>query len=253
MKYESFLKSGCLAWTLTSNGYKFLTWNFYLHWKHTCPNHPILILCADKPSYNFFLREGIPCRIIDDTLPDFGSNIVRFGSTNFMTLNRLKLRLLNIFSKDSNIQTCIYLDGDIAIYKNIVEDLQARLQNDPHGLLFQCDENSHDCSGKPNCPNVCTGVIAFRHGCDGGIFVIDNEALWNKKPEDQVWVNGKLQLQHVPYNVLPRDLYPNGILGTFIHSNPDFKSVAFLLHYNYRVGETKVTDMKRFGDWLLPY
>ena len=198
------------------------------------------------------MRESIPCRMIDETLSDFGNQIVRFGSTNFMTLNRLKLRLLDTFSKNPDIQSCIYLDGDIAVYKNIVEDLQGRLQGSC-GLLFQCDEKEAECSGNPRCPNVCTGVIAFRHGCDAGVFLIHDEAVWKEKPEDQVWVNKALAIRNIDYHVLPRDLYPNGMRGTFTHSHPEYKGMAYLLHYNYRIGETKIADMKRFGDWLLPY
>jgi hypothetical protein len=252
MKYEPFLRDGSLCWTLTSNGYKYLTWNFVLHWRNACPGQPILVVCADKPSYQFLQREGISCRLIDDAMADFGPQIVPFGSRQFMSLNRLKLKLLDTFANDASIQQCIYLDGDIAVYQHVAQDLVTRLQTDVTGLLFQCDEQHQTCSG-PSCPNICTGCIAFRHGADKGCFKITDETVWKEKPEDQVWVNQALARLHISYTVLPRELYPNGTRCSLTHSDLTKKSEAKLLHYNYRVGNAKVADMKRFGDWLLPY
>ncbi len=252
MKLDNFIRDGTLCWTLTSNGYKYLTWNFVLHWRLACPTHPILVVCADKPSYQFLQREGISCRLIDDAMADFGPSIVPFGSRQFMSLNRLKLKLLDTFAKDDRIQSCMYLDGDIAIYQNVAEDCFTRLQTDPNGLLFQCDEQPHECSGA-SCPNVCTGFIVFRHGADKGCFKITDEALWKEKPEDQVWVNQAMARLGISYTVLPREEYPNGARCSLTHSYPEKKSAAKLLHYNYRVGNAKVADMKRFGDWKLPY
>jgi hypothetical protein len=185
-------------------------------------------------------------------MADFGPQIVPFGSRQFMSLNRLKLKLLDTFANDASIQQCIYLDGDIAVYQHVAQDLVTRLQTDVTGLLFQCDEQHQTCSG-PSCPNICTGCIAFRHGADKGCFKITDETVWKEKPEDQVWVNQALARLHISYTVLPRELYPNGTRCSLTHSDLTKKSEAKLLHYNYRVGNAKVADMKRFGDWLLPY
>jgi hypothetical protein len=250
MKYGPYIKDGFFAWTLTSNGYKYLTWNMYLQWKKFCSPTPLCIICADKPSYSFFQREGIPCILFDDSISDFGPQIAPFGSRNFARLNRLKLRLLNLFGQDETIESCMYLDGDIAIYKNIVEDLKERLNTSP--LWMPCDEQSFECSNQ-TCPNVCTGLIAWKHGADKGIFKITDEALWSSKPEDQVWVNNAMKTIGLIPAVLPRDLYPNGARLTKTHVTPEIKEKAICLHYNYRVGDSKKADMKRFGDWHLPY
>ncbi len=253
MKLAPFVKEGCLCWTLTSNGYKYMTWNFTKFWQTSCPGVPLLVVCADKPSYQFLTREGVRCSLWDNALADFGPQIVPFGSRQFSTLNRLKLTLLDSFAKDETIEKCIYLDGDIAVYKNVAEDLKARL--DEHPLWMQCDEQVQDCTAddQQRCPNTCTGVIAFRHGADGGIFKITDQALWAQKPEDQVWVNTAAKALDVPVAVLPRDLYPNGARLTLTKRDPALLEKCCLLHYNYRVGDSKKADMKRFGDWLLPY
>jgi hypothetical protein len=255
MKYGSYIKDGFLAWTLTSNGYKYLTWNMALHWKQHVQGVPLLVVCSDKASHNFLSREGISCILIDDMLIDYGPQIVPFGSRQFSVLNRLKLRLLTAFASDSTVQQCLYLDGDIIVYKDIVVDIKERLQEAP--LLFQCDEKQSDCSSistRISCPNVCTGLIAWNHGgIDKSIFQISDEAVWSEKPEDQVWVNYMLRTKQIPVSVLSRILYPNGARVSLTKNTPELAKKAICLHYNYRVGGTKKSDMKRFGDWCLPY
>ncbi len=250
MKYSQYIKDGFLAWTLTSNGYKYLTWNFVLHWRRAVPGWPILVVCADKPSYQFLQREGISCVMWDTALADFGPQVVPFGSRQFSVLNRLKLRLLDLFAKDVEVQQCLYIDGDIIVYKNIVDDIQRRLIEAP--FLMQCDEQVHECSGSP-CPNLCSGLIAFQHGAEGGVFPVTDEAVWSQKPEDQVWVNFSIRQTQIPVTALPRIQYPNGARATLTKRDPELSAEAICLHYNYRVGDSKKADMRRFGDWLLPY
>ena len=251
MNYSSYIKDGILCWTLTSNGYKFLTLNFYKHWQRSCPSTPLLIVCADKPSYSFFLREGISCRLVDEGVKDYGINIIQYGTQIFQALNRMKLRVLHTIANDPTVKKSIYLDGDICVYKNFLDDIQERLEVCP--LLFQCDENEKEKECSIPCRNLCTGLIAFLHGHDNGIFKIDDAAIWQQKPEDQVWVNYKLQETGCQHSSLPRELYPNGVRLTYIKKHPELVEKAFLCHYNYRIGNSKKADMKRYGDWLLPY
>ncbi len=258
MNYTSYIRDGFLAWTLTSNGYKYLTWNFILHWRRAVPGHPILVVCADKPSYQFLHREGIQCVLIESVLQDFGATIVPFGSKQFSILNRLKLQLLSRFAQDEAVRQCLYIDGDIIVYKDIVQEIRQRLTE--KAIWMQCDEQQPDaCSGDGSsdiactCPNYCSGLIAWNHGADCGIFPITDETVWSAKPEDQVWVNYQIAQKGVIVGSLPRTLYPNGARVRLTHQSVETKAEAICLHYNYRVGKVKQVDMKRFGDWLLPY
>jgi hypothetical protein len=251
MNYKKYIRDGFLGWTLTSNGYKYLTWNLALMWKKHVKDVPLCIVCADKPSYNFLQREGISCILAESTLTDFGPQIVPFGSKQFSILNRLKLQLLHYFSNAEDVNQCLYLDGDIAIYKDIVQDIKEKLGKSP--IWFPCDEKSFECSNSNNCPNVCSGLIAWSKGADQGIFKITDESVWVKKPEDQVWVNYILAQKNMQVDVLPRDEYPNGARLSKTHTSKELKDKAVCLHYNYRIGDSKKIDMKRFGDWLLPY
>jgi len=236
---------------LTSNGYKYYTWNLATMWSRAVKGVPLCVVCADKPSYNFLQREGVRCVLWDAVLGDFGPQIVPFGSRQFASLNRLKLRVLDFFAGKSDIQQCLYLDGDIAVYKDIVEDMRQRLQDAP--LWLQCDEQISECSNSESCPNLCSGLIGWNHGADAGIFKVTDEALWSKKPEDQVWINGSIKRLEVSARALPRELYPNGARVNKTNTNKELFYAAICLHYNYRVGDSKKADMKRYGDWLLPY
>ena len=123
-------------------------------------------------------------------------------------------------------------------------------------LQEERDEQQPDAcssSAEEGCPNYCSGLIAWNHGADGGIFPITDEAVWSAKPEDQVWVNHQIQSLGIKVSSLPRTLYPNGARVRLTHQSVETKADAICLHYNYRVGKVKQADMKRFGDWLLPY
>lgn len=250
MKYEKYIKDGFFAWTLTSNGYKYMTWNLWLHWKRSSCSAPLCIVCADKPSYQFLQREGVPCVLMDDALADFGPLIILFGTRQFSNLNRTKLKLLDLFAKDSKIQQCLYLDGDIVVYRDIVLELRGRI-----GFWAQCDEQHEPCSETctKTCPNFCTGLLFWTYGSDKGVFSINQHDVWKQKPEDQVWVNYAVDRDKVQVNTLSRLEYPNGVLATKTRTDPLRKEEAICLHYNYRVGDSKKADMKRLGDWLLPY
>ncbi len=244
MNYDQYIQNGFFAWTLTSHGYIDMTHNFWLHWKNANCSAPLCIICADQPSYTELTKKGIPCILMNNPIEDFGPNMLLFERQNADKIYKTKLKLLNIFAKDSKIQKCLYIDGDISIYKDIITDLEGLT-----GLWAQCDESVWNCS---NCENRCTGLLFWTHSSDKDIFNIHDEQQWNKYPADQVWFNTKVRTHNIHVNILPRDKYPNGALL----NNVDIfqlKNNAVCIHYNYRVGNSKKDDMKRFGDWLLPY
>jgi hypothetical protein len=252
MKIQSFLKDGFFAWTLTNNGYKYITWNLAESWKRAGCSARLCVVCADKPSYQFLTREGVSCVLMETLLPDFGTQVVPFGSKQFSQLNRIKLKLLHTFAQNPEIQQCLYLDGDIAVYKDIVADIRAKLA--VAQFWAPCDEQPAECTrGDGPCKNVCTGFLAWNHGADKGCFEITDSAVWQANPEDQLWVNYSVKERGIEVSVLPRDEYPNGARLTLTKQTPDLREKAMCLHYNYRVGESKIYDMKRFRDWLLVY
>jgi hypothetical protein len=241
MDYERHIRAGRLCWTLTSNGYKYLTWNLYQSWTKAHPEQPLLVVCADTSAYLFLRREGVPVIMASKRLPDYGPGIITFGTTFFRSLNALKLAILHEFMIDSRIETCIYCDGDIVIYRPFLNDIEERLQTCP--LWLQCDEPAAACS-EP-CPMLCTGLIAARHGVDPLIFRVDDRTLWEKGAgQDQPYVNERIRALSVSAKSLPGDLYPNG-------ARLQMRDGAFLAHYNHMYGNQKIGAMKRRGDWTI--
>ncbi len=245
MKVIPFLyENKTLVWTLTTSGYKFFTLNLYKHLEQIKVPWKLMIVCADQPSYRFFQTQSIPCVMYEKGQRESLGQILLFGTKAFQEINAVKLDILNSFSKNPEIENCIYMDGDIVVKENFLQDILSRLEATP--LLFQCDEQKTDPCTKP-CRNCCTGFIAWRHGYDGGVFHLNNKEKWLAAPEDQRWVNTRLQETTTQYDTIPRNLYPNGV---FSQEPPEG---FFLLHYNWLVGPAKMMRMKKHKHWILPY
>jgi len=239
---------GAIVFTLTNNGYKYLTYNLVLHlvgfpWK-------LCVICSDSGSFRFFQALQVPCIRLQTYLPEFGPEPSLFGTRTFQLLNLKKLELLKHFSSDPAIKYGVYMDGDIVVYSNFLPDILDRLS--VTNLYLQCDEQTRvDCSGNP-CHNACSGFIAWSHGVDTRIFTYD-AATWKSHPEDQIFINKKIREHSVPFKTLPRNLYPNGSFASLFNNGSLRKRDAFLLHYNYLVGGAKKTKIRNNGDWLVPY
>lgn len=161
----------------------------------------------------------------------------------------MKLFIANEFAKNEDIQQCIYIDGDIVVVRDFVPDIVERLEAQPDQLLFQCDEKIPGQCNDTECPACCTGFIAWKHGADKGVFSVGDRNRWNEHADDQFWVNRFLREEKLSYRTLPRELYPN---GAYIDTFPNLKE-PFLLHFNHRVGNTKIVEIKKLKLWFIPY
>jgi len=240
-------KGKTVVWTLTSNGYKYYTLNLLKSLQKAGVSWTLKVICADKAAHAFFKREGYNCSLWGAGEP-VQLNMSLFGSRNFQKMNRMKLDILDSYWRNPEITQCVYLDGDIVVYKDFLQDLSG------HDLAFQCDEYDPAIICNTRCPNICTGMIAWRQSYLQikwpDLFKISpNDPSWLEKPEDQIWVNRQLRRTGIPFISLPRNLFLNWV---FVRQMYDKRS-ALLLHYNYRVGEVKKGDMMRNGDWLIPY
>jgi hypothetical protein len=157
--------------------------------------------------------------------------------------------MANEFAKNEAVQQCIYIDGDIVLFRDFVPDILARLEAEPDCVLFQCDEKAPGVCNHTTCEACCTGFIAWKHGADKGAFSVADRNKWNEHPDDQFWVNRFLREEQLSYKTLPRELYPN---GAYIDSFSKLTE-PYLLHFNHRVGTTKIAEIKKLKQWLIPY
>jgi hypothetical protein len=256
IKIGPFLYEKTLVFTVTSDGYKYYTWNLYnmlqklkLPWK-------LCILCVDRESHDFLQRVAqIPSRpyfMTGDKI--YHKEPVRFGTQQFKRINRMKIKALQELSQLSEIDNLIFIDSDIAVFKDFVPSLIASLQTDP--LLFQCDEkleDSFECSNISACKNPCTGVIAMALTSEmrptlKDLYKVESEP-WSKANTDQDYIANRMLSLEIPYKTLSRTEFPNGI---FLANNRYKEGNPFLVHFNYIIGKMKQKIMKEKECWTLP-
>lgn len=167
---------------------------------------------------------------------------------------RAKLDLICQRIKESTADYLVYMDGDITVERNFEEDIKMALTD--VNLVFQCDEHEPTECDPAGCKSACTGFIAIRlKGTDKAhllrLFDVGQQPdVWRKvKGLDQDFVNLNLQETRLFWSTLPRQLYPNGV---YFNRNLYDTDAAFIIHFNWMVGNEKRQRMKRAGKWILP-
>ncbi len=256
VKIDSFIQDKTLVFTVTSDGYKYYTWNLYKILQQIKVPWKLCILCLDKESFEFLNKIAmIPCR----PFYYIGHHIhhkdpVLFGSSAFKRLNRMKLKALEEFSQRPELETLLFLDSDIAVFRDPLPYFREQLLS--HPLWFQCDEkmdSSFLCSSDQSCTNPCTGVILMALNESSrsllkNIYKIDDET-WRGSVTDQDYIFQRLQATKTPYRTLNRSLVPNGI---FLANDKFKEGNPYLVHFNYILGKDKKRFMKQKDCWLLP-
>jgi hypothetical protein len=252
LKLDNFIKDKTLCFTVTSDGYKYFTWNLYQYFQKVKPSVPLCILCLDRESNDFFNRIAmIPSRLylMEGTRLEHKQPAL-FGTTPFKRMNRMKLKALQELSQREDIQRLIFLDSDIALFRDPLPELLEMWKSCP--LWFQCDEareGDFECSTP--CSNACTGVIAMNlteetRPVFNKLYSIDDS--WRQAVTDQDYINLRLQQFGIPFQTLPRQVFPNGI---FLREDRYKQGNPVLLHFNHIVGMDKKRFMKKQECWLL--
>lgn len=257
-------QSKTVVFTVTTNGYKYLTWNLWLSLQKLSLPWTLSIVCLDKESHRFFSQiANIPSFVLPEVflqLQGDTTKVACHGTGDFNRITKLKLSAFTYFLKNPTIERLLYLDSDIVIFRDPVPYLEKTLTQEK-SLWFQCDEHNPEftCSlEQRGCGNCCTGVIGFWLGTSDLRnqylnLVSCNESLWKtcKENNDQEYIQKQLQQYSISYTTFPRSFFPN---GSFLR-NDYWKSLPepFLLHFNFIVGGNKQRVMKSKGFWYVPY
>ena len=255
-KLLPFVYEGTFTWTMTTNGYKFYTLNL-VQWLKEVAKVPwnLCIICCDIESFLFFQREGVPCISIPSERSGQKTMAV-FGSDEFAKWNRMKLQIFDFLVRfPGPIQEVLFLDGDIVVQKDPWPVLKEELSLKAGcSLAFQCDSSLSE--AREGCECICSGVVYMRPGAlaslpDGAeIFRIEPEEWIAAERQDQPYIRSRLQKFGVTYEILSRRQFGNGAWQkTGAWKDGDWT----LLHYNYRMGDTKKAAMKTYGHWRIPY
>jgi len=231
-------------WTMTSNGYKYLTYNLYLSLQKVNPKIKLMIVCVDKESQIFFRTMNISSIFYKSTKPvPPGTQPSQFGSDTFMNYNRMKLEIMEDMRLKTDVNYIIYLDGDIVVFKDFIPYIKEQFTLKETTFLFQCD----DLYGSPNKTQCCTGFFAFkRTHLEKSPFVLYDKGLWLTIREDQPWVNKHIRMYNIPFEFLDRSLFPNGV---YVNEGRWKLGDPYILHFNHMVGNAKISMMKRLGLW----
>jgi len=151
----------------------------------------------------------------------------------------------------------LYLDGDIVVQKDPWPVLEEEFAKGGEDLLFQCDCGNFD--SHEGCGNICSGVISQRHAASsssqggGEVFLLysfDKDSWEAAEKQDQPYIQNRLRSLGIPYRTLRRDLWGNG----HWQMSMKWKTTPWILiHYNYRIGDTKKQAMRKYGHWIIPY
>ena len=252
MNYEKFISDDSLVWTMTTNGYKYLTLNLLESLKKSGVKWKLMIVCVDKESYTFMMSMNVPAVYYKPEVSIMvGTEPSQFGSQTFMTFNKIKLDLIEKIRVEApdTVKYITYMDGDIIVFKDFIPYIKQKfIDLSNNVVLFQND----DLYGVPNTrANGCTGFFTIKRTflLQSPFYVNDNN-LWKETREDQVWVNNKIVEYKIPFDYFERDLFPN---GPYVKNGAWRKSEPYLIHYNYIVGSDKVRFMKRLKHWFLVY
>uniref|UniRef100_A0A6C0D7W7 Nucleotide-diphospho-sugar transferase domain-containing protein n=1 Tax=viral metagenome TaxID=1070528 RepID=A0A6C0D7W7_9ZZZZ len=250
MNYTPFIKDDFLVWTMTSNGYKYLTLNLYESLKKANVPWKLMIVCADRESHNFFMSMNITAVLYKPSISiPVGTSPSQFGSNTFMTFNKIKLDLLEKLRVEApeSVKYITYMDGDIVVFKDFMPCIKSQMSETNTTILFQND----NLYGEPTTKmNGCTGFFCFKRDFEKSPFNVNDMNLWKELREDQVWVNKKVLEYTIPFDYLERNLFPNGV---YLTEQRWKKSEPYLIHYNHLVGNTKISMMKKNKHWYLVY
>ena len=248
---NDFLNNDFLVWTMTTNGYKYLTLNLIESLKKAKIGWTLMVICVDRESYIFMRQMNVPCVYYKPNVPVIvGTNPSQFGSQTFMTFNKIKLDLMEEIrvKAPEQIKYITYMDGDIVVFKDFVPFIRDKFASCDNLLFFQND----DLYGQPNTrANGCTGFFCLKRTflLQSPFYVNDLNA-WKEIREDQIWVNNKIVEYKIPFDYFERDLFPN---GPYVKNGAWRNVEPYLIHYNYIIGNDKVNFMKRLKHWFLIY
>ena len=251
MNYNSFIQDDTLVWTMTTNGYKYLTYNLYESLKKANVAWKLMIVCVDKESHHFLNSMNVPSIYYKPSTSVLQqTQLSIFGSETFMTFNKIKLDLMEKIRNEvpEQVKYITYMDGDIIVFKDFMPYIKTIFGETNSILLFQND----DLYGATNVrANGCTGFFTLKKTVlEKSPFLIDNINLWKEVREDQVWVNKKIIEYNIPFSYLKRDYFPN---GTYVNEGRWKTIEPYLLHYNHFVGNTKISKLKQNKHWNIIY
>ena len=223
--------------TLTNSGYIDYTRNCLKSLERIGSTTPLHTYCIGKDGYKTLTDAGYPCTLIDEEQFS-GFQTFRKGCWSNIVHMKFKIIYENLLKYD----TVCFTDGDIVFehadfYKYLTDNLGDK------DMLVQSE------ALEDHVTNIaCSGFMFIKSNPATLAFFDPKKTIMNANKAgwgDQVYVNAnRHQLKH---NLLPLKLYPN---GRYYYKNSETIK-PYMIHFNWLVGHTKKTKMKKHGKWYL--
>lgn len=230
--------------TMTNKGYMQFTQNLLCSMKTCNFAEKLKIYCLDEECYQFFklnYKENTVELVNNNNinLSDYAHYVAPQQEDSeekkkWSELTKYKILIINKELKNGN--DTIFIDGDIVVFDNFINDLKIQISD--FDLLVQNDEF-------PGWDKLCSGFLYIKSN-DNTINLTNHENLPNY-PE---WLNDQQFLRSIRhklrYKYLNLNQYPNGQYWRELNpTNPK------IIHYNHDISIGKIMRMKSFNHWLL--
>tara|TARA_B100001057_G_C22590545_1_gene848802 strand:+ start:143 stop:850 length:708 start_codon:yes stop_codon:yes gene_type:complete len=228
------------AITFTSSGYIDISYNLIMSIKRNNVPINLKLYCLDIESFKFFEEKNEETFLLEDE-SSFSYKLMKQNDSDFGELMLKKFFIIHKnLLEDTNV---LYVDGDIVLKKDFTKYFESLLlKND---IVFQNDKRP----SKPNQINVCAGFMLIKSNKKMIKFFdpekIPIKKIVNYKTHDQTHLNKSLA--KFKYTILPLQHFPN---GPYFYENYN-KIDPFMVHFNYILGEDKISRMKELNEWYL--
>jgi len=245
-----------IVWvTIINNGYVDFTKNFIESMKRNNCVFPLVVYCTDNESMNALKGyTGITCI---NAMPFLKFKMTQSLST-WQTIDYKRL----VFAKLDAIKYALsqyknsyigYIDMDIVMLKNPEITIMNTFKSNPNAVFVsQCDEPKLQCSNTQNCQHFCSGVIVFKNLSIVNKLLDYNENDVMALTGDQHYLLNMANKYNVNHITVDKNMFLNGKYpGVNNDTLLELPNIAELIHYNYLVGEHKVTFMKKNNMWYI--
>lgn len=230
--------------TYTNYGYLNYVYNFLkstekIPWK--CQ-----VVCVDQKSYDELLSKNVPVILLEGS---FTTEFQEFGSPQFFSMNWFKLDIIkNLFELYPQVETIVYMDSDVVIQKDFTTLFEKYIQELSFDIMFQCDVPYNNCKDE-NCENLCAGIMILKRS-QNTLNSLNYRAHFQNKTyiaAEQSYLNDCKERGMIKVKTLPVDTFPNGYYIIRHQTHPD----AYVVHYNYMMGQDKIFHMRNTNNWLI--
>ena len=141
-------------------------------------------------------------------------------------------------------KTYIYLDSDIVIEKNFVDDILNIFKTKSK---VECIMQTH--YGKNSC---CAGIIIMKP-CNNTLaldFDFFKKYKYEEYMNDELFFTSNVIVpKKINMHYLNNDLYPIG--HHYYRYKEKIENKTYLIHFNFAIGEEKIIKMKKYNKWFV--